>query len=146
MAGLQMDGLLRVCCRNSISETNVCFRALSKVPKSDQLKRFSATFQTHPPTCTDSVGESPRVLTFGDGEEVAEVGASLLRRRRLEAPDLPQYELVVGGQSRQAEEVVALLALQGGAGHAAVQHLRRGDRGRDGVIALTSVEGCFSSA
>lgn len=116
-----MDGLLRVCRRNSISETNVCFRASSKLPKSSKLKkkRISATFQTH----SDGGKPRPRLLTFGYGEQVAEVGASLVRRRRLEAPDLPQYELVVCGQSRQAQEVVALLALQGGAGHAAVQHL-----------------------
>lgn len=93
-----------------------------------------------------SADQRPRVLTFGYGEQVAEVGASLLRWRRLEAPDLPQHELVVGGQARQADEVVAKLALQGGAGHAAVQHLWRGDRGSGGVIVLTSVEGCFSSA
>lgn len=47
MAGLEMDGLLRVCCHNSISKTNVCFRALEKVPKSAKLKGISATFQTH---------------------------------------------------------------------------------------------------
>lgn len=89
--------------------------------------------------CTNRVDFRPRVLTFGDGEQVAEVGAGLLRGRRLEAPDLPQYELVVGGQTRQVEEVVALLALQGGAGHAAVQHLWRGDRkGRCDYVNVSS--------
>lgn len=69
-------------------------------------------------------GFTLRVLTLRHGEQAAKVVGDSLRGWRLEAFNLSQHEVVVGGQIRQAEEVVALLGVEGGAGHAAVQHLR----------------------
>ena len=70
-----------------------------------------------------------RPLTLSHGEQVAEVSGAGLGLLGLGALDLAQHEegVVVGGEVRQAEQVVALLRVQVGARHAAVQHLRKHD-------------------
>ena len=64
------------------------------------------------------------LLTFSYCEQVAKISSGWVGGRRLKALNLTQHEVIVIGQVWQAEEVVALLGVQGGAGHAAVQHLR----------------------
>ena len=63
--------------------------------------------------------------TLSHGEQVAEVGGRV-ERRRLGALDVAQGQeglVVGGGEVRQAEEVVALLGVEIGARDATVQHL-----------------------